>query len=208
MVRGEYAIVPIGGWMPVRRAPAREDAILLATMGLLAEVGYDRMTMDAVAKRARASKATIYRRWSGKADLVSTAVRRYAGRRVTAVPEMTTLREDMFEVLRAVRASLTDEEAATITGLLVAMRHDHDLARIIRRHVLDDKREVFAAGLARAVGRGDAPTTVDGGLLAEISTATLFFRLLITGEPLDDEFLSRFVDAVVLPLLNRGSDQH
>jgi AcrR family transcriptional regulator len=61
------------------RGAAREEAILLATLELLGEAGYDRMTMDAVAARARASKATIYRRWPDKAGLVVAAVRRHAG---------------------------------------------------------------------------------------------------------------------------------
>src|SRR5262249_52228886 len=60
------------------RGDVRYDAILLAALRLLAEVGYDQMTMDAIAERARASKATIYRRWSGKADLVVAALKRYA----------------------------------------------------------------------------------------------------------------------------------
>ncbi|WP_297546447.1 helix-turn-helix domain-containing protein [Amycolatopsis sp.] len=63
----------------VTRGEQREDAILLAVLELLAEVGYDQMTMDGVAARAHASKATIYRRWPGKAELVVTAVKRHSG---------------------------------------------------------------------------------------------------------------------------------
>ena len=68
------------------RGAQREEAILLATLQLLAESGYDQLTIDAVAARARCSKATIYRRWPGKAALVVTAVRRYAG-----PPELSAL---------------------------------------------------------------------------------------------------------------------
>src|SRR5262249_4745357 len=154
------------------------EAILLATMSLLGEVGYDRMTIDAIAERAGASKATIYRRWPGKADLVVTAVRRYAGTPVSTTTETTSLREDLLEVMGALRASLTGQDAALILGLLVAMRHDPELALSVRQNVLDHKREVFEAVLARAVARGDAPTTADPALLAEISSATLLSRLL------------------------------
>jgi AcrR family transcriptional regulator len=190
-----------------RRSEVREEAILHAAMNLLSEVGYDQMTIDAVAERARASKATIYRRWSGKADLVTTAVRRYAGTPVTTPSETTSLRDDLVAVLQSLRASLTGQDAALILGLLVAMRRDPDLADTVRRHVLDHKREVFAAVLTRAVARGDLPATADHTLLAEISSAALFSRLLITGEPLDDQFLRKLVDAVLLPLLNHQPHQ-
>jgi AcrR family transcriptional regulator len=64
--------------VPRERDQQREEAILRAALELLAEIGYDQLTMDAVAARAHCSKATIYRRWPGKAELVTTAVRRQA----------------------------------------------------------------------------------------------------------------------------------
>jgi AcrR family transcriptional regulator len=187
---------------PRRRGEVREEAILQAAMILLSEVGYDQLTIDAVAERARASKATIYRHWTGKADLVATAVRRYAGTSVTTPPETTSLRDDLVAVLQSLRASLVGQDAALILGLLVAMRRDPDLADTVRRHVLDHKREVFAVVLARAAAQGDVPATADHTLLAEISSAALFSRVLVTGEPLDDEFLGKLVDSVLLPLLH------
>ncbi|MFI6457019.1 TetR/AcrR family transcriptional regulator [Streptosporangium amethystogenes] len=194
--------------MPTRRrGEIREEAILLAAMSLLAEVGYDQLTIEDIAKRASASKATIYRRWSGKADLVATAVRRYAGTPVTTPAGATNLRDDLMAVLLELRASLTGQDSALILGLLIAMRRDSDLAHTVRRHVLDHKREVFATVLARAVARGEVPGTIDHTLLAEISSAALLSRLLITGEPLDDLFLRQLVDAVLLPMLNHQLDQ-
>jgi len=188
--------------MPASRARIREEAILLAAMSLLGEVGYDRMSIDAVAERAHASKATIYRRWPGKAELVGEAIRRYARSQLTAPPETSSLREDLLEVLRSLRASLTGQDAALILGLLLAMRHDTELAQVVRQNILDHKRDVFAAVLARAAARGDLPATADHALLAEVSSAVLFNRLLVADEPLEDEFLTRFVDAVLLPALH------
>jgi len=188
--------------LPASRAQIREEAILLAAMSLLGEVGYDRMSIDAVAERAHASKATIYRRWPGKAELVGEAIRRYAHSQLTAPPETSSLREDLLEVLRSLRASLTGQDAALILGLLLAMRHDAGLAQVVRQNILDHKRDVFAAVLARAAARGDLPATADHALLAEVSSAVLFNRLLVADEPLEDEFLTRFVDAVLLPALH------
>lgn len=190
-----------------RRGEVREEAILRAAMAVLTEVGYDQMTIDAVAERAHASKATIYRRWSGKADLVATALRRHAAPSVPVPPRTANLREDLIAVLESLRAGLTGKEATLILGLLVAMRRDPELASTVRRHVLDHKRDAFAGALARAVTRGDAPANADHELLAEISSAALFSRLLVTGEPLDDRFLRKLVDAVLLPLLKHQSHE-
>ncbi|ACU72714.1 transcriptional regulator, TetR family [Catenulispora acidiphila DSM 44928] len=187
--------------MTESRAHRREEAILLAAMGLLGDVGYDRMSIDGVAERAHASKATIYRRWPGKAELVAEAVRRYARSAIALPPEGASLREDLLAVLGSLRANLAEQDAALVLGLLLAMRHDAELARTVRQNVLDYKREVFAAVLARAAARGDIPETADCQLAAEISSAVLVNRLLVTDEPLDDAFLARFVDTVLLPTL-------
>jgi AcrR family transcriptional regulator len=190
------------------RGAPREEAILRATLALLAESGYDQVTIDAVAARARCSKATIYRRWPGKAPLVITAVRRYAGHQETAPPDTGSLRSDLIATLAAMRASLAGQDAALILGLLIAMRRDPELATAVREQVLDAKREVLGAVVARAVARGDVPAGADTALVAEISSAALFSRLLVTGEPLDDAFVQHFVDAVLLPVLRSQPLNH
>jgi len=191
--------------VPGSRGAVREDAILRATLELLAESGYDQLTIDAVAARARCSKATIYRRWPGKAALVMTAVLRHAGQPAAAAPDTGSLRSDLLAALQVMRSSLSGQNAALILGLLIAMHRDPDLAAAVREQVLHAKREVFGAVIARAAARGDVPAAADGVLLAEISSAVLFSRLLVTGEPLDDAFTQRFVDAVLLPALERRS---
>src|ERR671937_591346 len=90
--------------VPGGRGAARETAILQATLELLAESGYDQLTIDAVAARARCSKATIYRRWPDKAALVVTAVRRHAGQPAAAAPETGSLRSDLLAALAAMRS--------------------------------------------------------------------------------------------------------
>jgi AcrR family transcriptional regulator len=183
------------------RGEARQEAILGATLELLAESGYDQLTMDAVAARARCSKATIYRRWPGKAELVVQAVRRHAGDPVPGAADTGTLRGDLVAALAAMRASLAGQDAALLVGLLMATRRDAELASVVRNQVLASKREVFGAAVARAAARGELPATADHALLAEIGSAMLLSRLLVTGEPLDDSFVAYLVDAVLLPVL-------
>ena len=193
--------------VPGGRGATRETAILQATLELLAESGYDQLTIDAVAARARCSKATIYRRWPGKAALVSTAVRRHAGQPAAAVPDTGSLRSDLQAALQAMRSSLAGQDAALILGLLSAMHRDPELAGAVREQVLLVKREMFGAVIARAAARGQVPAAADGALLAEVSSAVLLSRLLVTGEPLDDAFTEHLVDAVLLPALGRPSSR-
>ena len=174
--------------VPGGRGATRESAILQATLELLAESGYDQLTIDAVAGRARCSKATIYRRWRDKAALVVTAVRRHAGQPAAAAPDTGSLRSDLLAALAAMRSSLSGQDAALILGLLGAMHRDPELA---------------GAVIARAAARGDVPATTDAALLAEIGSAVLFSRLLVTGEPLDDAYIQHLVDAVLLPALGQ-----
>ena len=183
------------------RGEVREEAILGATLGLLAEIGYDRMSMDAIAVRARASKATIYRRWSGKAELVVTAVERHTGQRMAERPDPGNLRADLLGTLQAMRDGLTEQDAGLLLGLLTAMHHDEELARTVRARMVDDKRQAFDPAIDRAVARGELPAAINRALLAELSSAMLFSRAFVTGEPLDDTFLTGLVDDVLLPLL-------
>ncbi|MFC5745445.1 TetR/AcrR family transcriptional regulator [Actinomadura rugatobispora] len=195
-----------GGVMAVGRGRAREEAILLATLELLAEVGYDQMTMDAVAVRARASKATIYRRWPGKAELVVAAVRRHAGGPAAAVPDTGELRADLLAVLGIMREGLTGQDAALLLGLMIAMRRDEELARTVRAQVVGDKRELFGVVAGRAVERGELPAAAAPpavAMSAEVASAMLLSRVMVTAEPLDEAFLCRLVDQVLLPLLLR-----
>jgi len=183
------------------RGEVREEAILRATLELLAEVGYDQLTIDGVAARAHCSKATIYRRWQGKPELVIAAVRRHSAPPPQPAPGTGSLREDLLAALEAMRSSLAGQDTALLLGLMTAMRHDQELAAVVREQVIDNKREVFGAAVARAVTRGELPAGADHTLLAEISSAMLLSRQLVTGEPLDAAFAQELVDDVLLPLL-------
>lgn len=170
-------------------------------MHLLAEVGYDRMTMDAIAGRAHASKATIYRRWSGKADLVVAALEQHATTS-TVVPDTGSLRGDLVAVVDDLRATLAAQDAAVVLGLLTAMRGEPRLAGIVRHRFVEVKRHAFDAVLGRAAASGELPGSTDRALLAEVSSALLFSRLFVTGGPLDAGFVEHLVDAVLMPLID------
>jgi len=185
----------------------RDSAICDATLELLVEVGYDRMSMDAIAARARASKATIYRRWPGKPELVLDAVRSRAPGLV--VPADTgSLRGDLVATYSAAAHGAGAEEAELVAGVLRAMRSTPELGDCVRAQVFESKCDVSRTLVARAVARGELPDGVDPLLLHEVAGALWFHRVLVVGGPVDDEFIAHVVDDVLIPLLTstRPSD--
>jgi AcrR family transcriptional regulator len=183
------------------RGEARENAILRAAFELLAEIGFERLTMDAVAIRARASKATIYRRWPGKAELIAAALRLYAGNETMQIAESDSLRGDLIAMLRALRDKFQRSDRALFSGLIRAMQCDAELAEIMRAQIANNKAMVGDLIATRAAQRGEPVPDLE--IIREIAPAQLIIRLLITGEPVDDDYISELVDDIVLPLLTR-----
>lgn len=179
----------------------RERAILAAVIGLLGEAGYEAMTMDAVAARAHASKATIYRRWPGKAELVRAAVDAHIAGRLPGDQDTGSLRGDLLAVLQAMRSHLTPEFMAMMSGLVHVMRADPDLAASLRS--LIDQDAVAEQIIGRAARRGELPAAAEqtlARLVHEVIEALLVRRLMMSAE-LDTAFARHAVDDIILPLL-------
>jgi AcrR family transcriptional regulator len=189
------------------RGVAREQAILGAVVELLATVGYEALTMDAVAARAHASKTTMYRRWKGKPELVRAAIDRYVAGRVLPAVYTGSLAGDLHAAVSALRDHLTPEFMAMMSGLTRAMKEDAELA-ISLRPLLDQDR-VTERIVDRAVDRGELPAGATprlAPLIHEVIEAQVFRRMGL-GIGLDDEFARHVVDDIVLPLI-AGTLQH
>ena len=184
--------------MPVT---GRDLAICDATLALLAEVGYDRMSMDAVAARAHASKATIYRRWPGKRELVLDALHTRHGPSASP-PDTGTLRGDLVTSLRAMAGSDGCDEGELMAGVLRAMRHSPELGNCMRGEVLDRKRATFRTIVDRAVLRGELPSAAPADLAHEVAGALWVQRVLVVGGEVDDAFIVHVTDDVLIPLLS------
>ena len=182
----------------------RDVAICDATLALLLEVGYDRMSMDAVAARAHASKATIYRRWPGKQELVLDAVKS-RGPGLTVPEDTGSLRGDLVATYRSAVAGAAAEDADLIAGVLRAMRSAPELADCVRSQVLESKCDVSRTIVARAVERRELPATTDPLILHEVASALWFHRVLVVGADADDVFIVHVVDDVLMPLLDRST---
>jgi AcrR family transcriptional regulator len=182
----------------------RDADICDATLALLLEVGYDRMSMDAVAARARASKATIYRRWPGKQELVLDAVRA-RGVGLTVAEDTGSLRGDLVATYRSAVHGSAADDADLIAGVLRAMRSAPELADCVRSQVIESKCDVSRVIVARAVARGELPAETDPLILHEVASALWFHRVLVVGAGVDDAFIAHVVDDVLMPLLDRSS---
>src|ERR1700733_6976388 len=123
------------------RGPAREQAILDATVELVAEVGYERVTVNAIAARAHASKATMYRRWPGKAELVADALRRHAQGDAPTVPNSGPLRPDLLRTVRQIAETLTGRPGPSLIGLVEPARADPALRDLIGPQVRQRSHE-------------------------------------------------------------------
>lgn len=184
--------------------PRLDAAILGAALTLVAEVGFDRMSIEEVARRASTAKTSVYRRWPSKDALVLSAVRFYM--RETPEPrgsgpadDTGSLRGDLLAHARRLAARLTRERVAIFAGLLVAMRANPTLADAVRGQLIEAEIGVVQLLLQRAVKRGELREDRPAALLAMLLPAVLFTRLLVLDAPLDDQFLTRLVDQVLVP---------
>jgi AcrR family transcriptional regulator len=187
----------------IRLGGDREKEILRAAYELLSEVGYDGLRFDAVAARARASKATLYRHWPGKAQLVADAVRvcRVAE---AACPDTGSLRGDLLAFMQAMAAAMQSEDGPVFAGLVAAMLRDPEFAAEMRA-LQDTKRGVAAVIHARAVKRGELSAESNPDLVEEIAPGQMFMQRFARGEPLDERFIAHLVDDILLPVLMRPS---
>src|SRR4051794_32041046 len=136
------------------RDPRRDEAIYDAVLGLLAEVGFDRMSLDAVAARAGVSKPTIYRRCpDGKAALVAAAIAFHREAK-PSTPDTGSLRGDLLAMVRLMSEHMV-ENAHLAGGLMGQLRSSSELRAIFSEHVIERERDRWRLLLERAVARGE-----------------------------------------------------
>ncbi|WP_410812577.1 TetR/AcrR family transcriptional regulator [Micromonospora sp. 067-2] len=199
--------VGAGAGVPAARgARCSDNALFAVVINLVREVGYDRTTIDAVAARAHVSKATIYRRWDGKAELVVAALRdRQVG--VHSPPDTGSLRGDLIELLRAT-AAICVADCDLMQALTFAMRSSPELERLVRHQVLPAGRVASTAILVRAAARGEIPPEAgERDLFHDLAPALTMSRIVAYGLPADDAFLTQVVDQVLIPVLRYQPDR-
>jgi AcrR family transcriptional regulator len=176
----------------------RDVALCQATVELLAELGYDRLTIDAVAARARSSKATIYRRWPGKAELVVDALTSLKGEPL--IPHTGSLQGDLEAIAQNSASADNLLDARLMTGLITAMAHDAELRQVFRERLIDPQTEGLKQVFEQAVVRGEVARHRNLDLVVSVYPALMLRHLLMTGELPDARFAQQVIDDVIMPL--------
>ena len=185
----------VGDQRPGGRAARVRNAVLVATADVLDEVGYESTTYDEIASRAGVHKTTIYRRWPAKVELVAEALDLHSEEHVP-VPDTGSLRGDLTALAQAVAANITSAGGSRRSiSIVAASAHSDDLAESVRAFM---SRRVAATTVVveRAIERGEVPADTDPNLVIEALVGPIWFRLLLTGEPIDDAFLTPLIDLV------------
>jgi AcrR family transcriptional regulator len=182
------------------RDPSRDGVIRAAILRLLADVGYGALTMDAVAAEAGVGKATIYRRWRTKQDLVVDTISDL-NREEATPPDSGSLEGDLRQMLRQMVGVINGPAGAATLSLLSTVPHQPALAEAFRNGPLAVWRHAFEQIWDRAEQRGEVRSGLAGSVLSESTSALLVQRWLLTGEPVDQAYADEVLDTVVLPLL-------
>jgi AcrR family transcriptional regulator len=179
----------------------RENAILDAALDVLSEVGYDRLTVTAVHQRAHASAKTVYRRWSGKEELMTAALQRAVTRSERDpgdVLDTGSLRGDLVENLRAAGHTMTPQR---VQGLLAAAGISGELGALALELLRSQEARQAKIILTRAVERGEIGPDVDPMLVADVTRGLTLQHLLLGSDGVDEQFVESLVDRVLLPVI-------
>lgn len=192
---------------PAVRGPGRprsaqaESAIVEATLDLIAEEGFGGLSVERIAARAGVGKATIYRRWAGRDELVVDAISR--------LPEQSEpvrgddVREDLVRLLEGFRRRTASSRAGRIFPRLIAEAVDHpELMRLYRQRVMSPRRERIAAVLRRGVAAGELPAGLDVEHAVDLLVGPLIYRWLMraTEGAVPADLPARIVDDVLTGL--------
>src|SRR6476659_10293654 len=179
----------------------RECELLAVTLELLQEHGYDRLTLDAVATTAHASKATLYRRWPTKAELVLAAFVEGTGQ-VAVDPDTGTLRGDLLRLGEQICAHVSTH-ASTIRAVLVEVSRSAELDAMMQEQFFDQRKALMAHVLARAVERGEIEASAVSDDLWDVLPGYLIYRFVLTGRAPSSRTVQDVVDNVLIPSLTR-----
>ena len=185
----------------VQRPPGRprsveaDRAILRATVDLLADEGYGGVTMEGVAARAGVGKATVYRRWASKSDLVVDAIS--ACRESPQPPETGSVHDDLLLFVQGFMDHIRTSDAGRVMPALVTeLARNPELATAFREGFVQPRRARVLETVRRGVERGEVRAGVDPDVVADAVVALLMHRFLITGMEIDDGLPERVLDVL------------
>ena len=187
---------------PLERS--RDGELRRAALELVGEIGYDRLTIDAVAARVKAGKATVYRRWESKADLVVDAfLEEMFG--AIAPPDTGCVRDDLLDLSSQIwvdGAGLA--RAKILAGLISALLNNADLQAAFNA-TCKPPLEMFDQVIRRGVERGEIAEPANRPLIGWIMPGLCIFRITTSGIAPDRDFIESVIDHLVMPALQKGT---
>ena len=177
------------------RDPAVDERILEQLLILLETHGYARLTLDELAARSGVAKTTILRRWPSKAAVAAAGVERLALQTVD-VPDSGTLRGDLRALLHGAVESLVRGRGQFVPRLLRETGQHPEIADLLYT-VIHTRRQAYRRVLALAIARGELAPTVDQELMIDLLIGPFWTRLLITREPITEQYVDCNVEAVL-----------
>jgi AcrR family transcriptional regulator len=188
-----------------KRDHSRDAKILEATLEVLAEVGATGLTMDLVAARAGAGKATIYRRWTSKTELFIDAIAHLKQIQVDleSLPDTGTLRNDLLGLFKPQSIEETEHRLKIMAGLASLLSQDQVLVEAANAAVVQPWAQAHFALMQRAVKRGEVAADADIVTLSQVLPSMAAYRTLVQRKPFDQDFLISMLDGVILPALRR-----
>ncbi|MFD7029951.1 TetR/AcrR family transcriptional regulator [Streptomyces sp. NPDC059917] len=198
MVGSRWSAEPQGR----RRGPELDSAILDAALEQLSTVGWNGLTMEGVAARARTGKAAVYRRWPSKADLVADVLR--AGLPpLGEIPDHGSVREELVVLCRGMRDAMSSRAGTALRSVL----HECDTAsadrfhELIRTGLTEPSRRLFEDLVQRGIARGDVRSDATGEFVADVIPAIMMYRSKVCGSEWGDQDIREMIDQVLVPLL-------
>lgn len=186
-----------------KRDHTRDTDLLEAAILVLAETGYDRMTMDMVAAKAKAGKATMYRRWPSKPDLVLEAIAHMKRDQVdlASLPDTGTLRGDLLALVKPKSVEESELKMKALSGLSSMLAQHQELADATNAVIVEPWTAVNRVLIQRAVDRGEVSADIDIETLAQVIPSMSAYRTVILRKTVDQQFLTAMIDNVLLPAL-------
>ncbi|MFC0861188.1 TetR/AcrR family transcriptional regulator [Sphaerimonospora cavernae] len=189
--------------LPRRRGEVLNAAIYEATLEELAEIGYTGLTMERVAERAKASKASLYRRWPSRIELVMDAVYHTLPDPASA-PDTGSLRGDLLALLERTARMLSGPAGEAMRGLLSEALGDESRAATFRAHSQGTGRKMAGEIIRRAVERGEVRPEAVTPRRLDVGQALVRQHFLFHGPPIPESLIVEIVDEVLVPLFTRA----
>jgi AcrR family transcriptional regulator len=178
------------------RSAEVDQVILAAAIRMLADHGFDGLTMEGVASEAGVGKATLYRRWPSKTDLVLDAIR--SMKPMVDHPDHGDVRSDLIALVAgAISWGGDGEYTEVVSALMSELRRNSELAAVYREKFLAPRRVESLALIRRGIDRGEIRADVDVDLVLDMLIGTIIYRSMITGGELTEAVAERAVDQVL-----------